>query len=374
MKRALILGFTLVLLVGLGAFSASLSGTLDVTFTIDTQAGGVTTFLDFASVATVVYEVDGWAFTSTSVLNDAGWVNQSFSAEGALGTLEADAGLDFDPGTATFEKFDVDVSFVFGNADVSVDFQLKDKDLTLVLGIEGETDLLELDFRITFGGDDNDFCDLPWAGVKIDLSFPFCCAEADASIDIKCMGFEKACFSVTGLTVPNLPWLAFDATLCLAVQTDADKVITLTAIPDFGLDTCFTVYISQVQTAGSGPTVPLTLGDIVISGIGLECEIGGVLFIGQSYFGLGSKPSLLSGTPYWEAYKISTTSEGDCCGPLTFDVAVFFDQNSAHLFDVAGFEANATYVFGENWTYKMGYEYSATIGLEKWIIGLTIAW
>lgn len=374
MKRALVLGVVAVLALAFCAFSEVLTGTWTFDVELDTLALAATPadFFDFSSTLLVSYEIDNWEFSSNSTINDTGWVDQSFSLDGTLGTFAIDSRLDITTG-GVFEKLDFNVSFPFAALGLDIGIELKDKDLELVLNAQGSTDLIDLEVEIAFGGDDNDVCDLNWAGVDVDIEFPFCCGEIDAAIEITCDGFEGACFAVSGITVPNLPWVSFGARACFDLES---KSLTLTPAFYFGVDVCFDLYITQIQNGGAGPGSVLTLGNYVISGISVDCVIGGdVSFTGQSYFGAGAKPSLLSGTAYWEAYKIATTAGGDCCGPLAFDAAVFFDNTSGSLFDVAGFEVNFSYDVGESLTISMGYDYSTVApGLTLWTIGFVVEW
>ncbi|MGB2982620.1 MAG: hypothetical protein WBC63_02030 [Candidatus Bipolaricaulia bacterium] len=370
MKRALVLGCVCVLALAVVGFPEGLSGEWNLDIELDTLAGNVQDYLDYSSTLLVVYEIDGWEFSSNSTFDDTGWTDQSFSAEGALYVYEIGSRLDFAPG-GLFEKLNFDVSFPLAGLVLGMDFELKDRDVEFVIDAEGSTDLIDLELSVSFGGDDNDFCDLPWSGVDVDVSLPFCCGDFDVSIEFSCDGFEEACFDVSGVAIPNLPWLSLNAGVCFDMQS---KSVTLTPVFDFGVDVCFDLYITEVEDGGHGPNAVLVLGDFVISGIGLSCEIAGVSFVGQSYWGAGGKPSLLSGTEYWEAYQLSTMEEA-CCGPFQFDVSVFFGETSDSLFDVAGFGANFSVGIGEKLTFSMGYDYSVVApGLQLITIGFEVKW
>jgi len=374
MRWALVLGLVAVLALSVCVFSEALTGTWTFNVDLDTLALAATPadFFDFSSTLLVSYEVGDWKASSNSTINNTGWIDQSFSVVGTYFTFDIDSRLDITTG-GVFEKFDFNVSFPFASLGLDVGIELKDKDVELVINAQGSTNLIDLEVEIAFGGDDNDVCDLNWAGVDVDIEFPFCCGEIDAAIEITCDGFEDASFAVSGITVPNLPWVSLGARAAFDLES---KSLTLTPAFYFGVGVCFDLYITQVESGGAGPGSVLTLGNYVISGIGIDCVIGGdVSFTGQSYFGAGAKPSLLSGTAYWEAYKIATTPGGDCCGPLAFDAAVFFEQGGTLLFDVAGFEVNFSYAFGESLTISMGYDYSTVApGLKLWTIGFVVEW
>jgi hypothetical protein len=371
MRKALVLSLALVL--GLSAFAfaqGTLTGTWNTTLTITPNAGSIALFLDFVTELTVTYSVGGWDFTSYSKMDDSGWVEQTFKAGGSFGAFNIVSLLDFGTG-GTFDKWSLDTSFLFGSVDLKFDFDLIPNDLTLGITAGATTGVIDFTVVLAFGATGGG-CDLDWQGVDITVKFPFCCAEVTATIDIDCAGFQQACFAVSGIEIPNLPWVTIGAKVCFELAT---KTLVLTPAFDFGADVCFDLYICQENDGGTGPLGgALRLGDFYIAGIKLECEIGGVTFTGISYWdtvNCNLKPSAL-GT-YWEMYKIATTEEG-CCGPFTFDVAVFFDSGSAFLFDVAAFDANFSYELGANFTLSMGFDYTAAGGLTKWTIGFKITW
>jgi len=375
MKRALVLVLVLTAAVAAALSAQNISGNWTFDVELDALAGDTTDYFDFTSSVTVTYELDGLEFTSVSTINDAGWVDQSFSAAGTVAAFDISSGLDLSTDGA-FEGWDARVTFPFAALDIAFAFELSDSDVALDIGVSGETEMLMLDLTIAFGGDDNDVCDLPWSGAEIGVvGMPFCCAELDASLEISCGGFESACFSVSGIAVPHLPWLTLDAQVCFYVQTDAPKKqLTLTPVFDFGADVCFDVYIDQIEDGGVGPDSALVLGDIVVSGIGFSCEIGGVSFVGQSYFGDGSKPSLLSGTDYWEAYQISTADEA-CCGQLEFSMSIYYAEDSPDLFDIAGFSSSVSYDLGDNLTFNIAHDFSDLApGVDLWTFGFEVTW
>jgi hypothetical protein len=377
MKKSLVLSL-LVLGLGVGVFAQSLSGSWVTTITIDPTALTVAAFLDFSTTLTITYEVGGWSFTSVTDISDLGWTDQDFTVSGSLGAWTFGADLDFDP-TGAFGELGVQTGIALGGMSFGADFTLKDKDVTLVLTGSGSTSLVDVGITITFGGDDNDICDLDWAGVVVEVGFPFCCADVSGSITFDCNGFQGVCFGVTGIVIPNLPWVTIGAEVCF--QTES-KTLTLTPVFDFGADVCFDLYITQDYTGGVGPTSVLVLSDFRISGIGLSCEIGGIGFEALSYWGAAiygpygnDFPGILGGfgQQYWEAYKISTTDDA-CCGPFSFDIAIYFDATSTNLFDIALFVANMELVVAPQFTFGMGLTMDVIAGLTDWTITFTVTW
>jgi hypothetical protein len=99
-----------------------------------------------------------------------------------------------------------------------------------------------------------------------------------------------------------------------------------------------------------------------------------VEFTGISFWGEGTKPGILAGTPYWEAYQIATTDDG-CCGPFTFDITVYFLDGGALLFDIAELEANMSIEVATQFTFSTG----INIVLDpipgfSWTVGFLVEW
>jgi hypothetical protein len=360
MKRALVLSLVVVLGLGIASFAQSLSGEWATTITIDPTALTVAAFLDFSTELTITYEVGGWAFTSYSALSDLGWIDQTFSAEGSLGAWTFGSVVDFDP-TGAFESLDITTGIALGGMSFGVEFTLADKDVTLVLTGSGSTSLVDIDVEITFGGDDNDICDLDWAGVDISLGFPFCCADVSAVIGFNCDGFDTACFTVGGIAIPNLPWLTIGAEVCYGL---VEKTVVLTPSFDFGDIACFDLDI-DVDYVG-GDMAPLDLTGFTITGISLTCDIGAVTFTGVT---------ILEGAdPYFEWYTISTNDDA-CCGPFGFDLGFYFLEGGVRLFDIALIDADMSLQVATQFLFTMGLEINVETGaFTQWTIGFVVTW
>jgi len=362
MKKALVLSLAVILGLGLFASAQVLSGEWYSELTISGFPAPIN--IDYESTLDVSYTVGGWVFASATTLGNAGWTAQSFSADGSLGAFTFGSTLKFDPSVPSFTSWNVTAGLSLGGMELGADGTLADKDLTLILTGSGSTGVVDIDIAATFGGDDNDICDLPWSDITIDVGFPFCCADVNAEIYFTCDGFEYVEFCVTDIALPNFPWLTLDACVLFETQT---KTLTLTPNFDFGADVCFDLYY-DIDTSGN-----LVIGDITFTGIGLECEIGGVSFTGISYWGGGTKPGILAGTNYWEAYQIATTDAG-CCGPFDFDLTVYFEDAHNNLFDVAEFDANMSLQVSDQFTFGMGLDYDVTAGLTEMVVWFDVVW
>jgi hypothetical protein len=105
MKRMLVLIFALGLSVG--AFAGPLSGTWDVSISIDpgaTQAGDL--FIDLSSSLAVTYSVGCVELGSSSTFDSIGWSAQSFTASGVLGAFSFSSTMNFKPRTVTSVVWD----------------------------------------------------------------------------------------------------------------------------------------------------------------------------------------------------------------------------------------------------------------------------
>jgi len=363
MKRALVLSLAVIFGLGIAGMAQTLSGEWDTTIDIGLSPLSI----DINSTLTVTYEVAGWAFTSDTAFGSTGWTGQSFSADGSLGAFSLGSVLKFNPLVPEFTSWEVTAGVSIAGVTFGMDFTLVPDNVTLVLSGSGQAGLVSIDVDVTFGNSENEECDLDWSGVAITVGFPFCCADVELTLALDCDGFDKACFGVTDILVPALPWLTFDAEVCFELQT---KTLNLTPSFDFGDVVCFELYFDvDFDTDGPG----FSFGDITVEGIGLSCDIGGVEFYGLSYWGDGDKPGPLYGTTYWEVYQISTTDDG-CCGPFDFDIAVFFSDEHLSLFDIAEFDANMSIQLASQFTFSMGIDYVVGTGYTTWSLGFNVTW
>jgi hypothetical protein len=377
MKRALVISLICVLGVAFSGLAATLSGSWDTDVTIDPQQTNFNDAIGIVSVLTVAYTVGDWTFTSVTDLNEGGWTDQDFSVAGVLGAFSLTSALDFVPAAATFGSWNTTAAVAIAGVSFSVDFTLADEDVELVLAGSGVAGDVTVGIEVTFGGiardvygviipgGNNGVCDLDWAGVTIDIGFPFCCADIALEVVFDCTGFSSATFTTGGIAIPNLPWVTIDAEL---VYTMTEKTLELSPNFDFGAIVCFDLYF-DVATTGN-----ITLGDISIEGIGLTCDIGAVTFTGLSFWGTGDKPGNLYGTSYWEVYTIETNDDA-CCGPFGFDLSFYFLNGGARLFDIALIDANMSLQVAAQFLFNMGLEINVETGaFSQWTVGFLVTW
>ena len=360
----------LILLTGsVACAAATLTGSWDTDVTLDPRQTDFNDAVGVTSEVTVAYSVDDWTFASITALEDGGWTDQDFAVSGTLGAFTLTSALGFDPATPAFDVWNTTGTVAIAGVSFGADFTLADHDVTLILTGSGTAGDVVLSVQLSFGGDDNDVCDLHWNDLEITLGFPFCCTTLEATVAFDCSGFENIVFEADGIAIPNLPYMVLDVTLEFTVQT---KSLTLSPRFDFGAETCIDLYIEQAYTGGSGTV--LTLESITIEGVGISCSVGGVTFTGLSYWGTGTKPGLLADTPYWEVYSIASSDDG-CCGPFGFNLEVYFLETGTMLFDVSLVKADVSLQIADQFTFSMGMEMDLEIGaFTEWVIGFLVTW
>ena len=107
MKKALVVAIVLILGLGVWAFAGPLTGTWDMSISIDpgaTMAGDL--FIDLSTSLGIDYTVAGWVFGSSSTFDTIGWSAQSFTASGVLGAFSFESTMNFKPRTVTSVVWD----------------------------------------------------------------------------------------------------------------------------------------------------------------------------------------------------------------------------------------------------------------------------
>lgn len=363
MRRALALGLIFVFTSGCIGFAQQLSGSWDLEIEIDPQQVSFADSLGLHSILKVNYTIGDWTFGTATVLAEDGWVDQDFSTTGLLGPYTLTSAVDFNP-DATFGSLVVTTSVPFAGVLLGTQFTLQGDDTFFIFTASGSSGVVNITITVNFG-DDDAVCDFPFDKATISVGFPFCCADISSSLIIGCEGFDQIAFSTSGIAIPNLPWLSIGVQLVYTLQT---KSLTLSPTFNFATETCIDFYI-QVDSSDN-----LTIGDISIEGIKLSCDVGAVTFTGITFWGDGSKPGRLAGTDYWEVYTIETNVDA-CCGPLSFDVSVFFLENGLRLFDVSLFEANLELTVAPQFTFSTGLEIDVEVNATTlWTLGFEIDW
>ena len=366
MRHSLLLGVLAVIALSLAGFGESLTGSWSVDIGLNPQSASFSDALSIETELRVNYSISDWTFGSITEIDKTGWTDQEFSAIGKLGMLSISAALGFDPPTVSFEKWTTTVSGTFAELSFYATFELYDEDAFLTLVGSGTTGDVDVNVTVKFGDDDDPIgeCDLDFTTATIGIDFTFCCTEVETTVYFDCDGFQRIVFRADDIGLPSIPWLTIDAMLEFTVQS---KSLALNPNFEFG-SACMELYVG-VETTGN-----LIIDDIYIDGIKVECTIGTVGFTGISFWGShATKPGVLG--PYWEMYQIESGAGADgCCGPLSVEVAVFFEENSANLFDAAMLTGEVSIGVTENLTFSLELEMDLGTGIDLWTFGLDVVW
>ena len=174
MKKALVLSLAAVLGLGFASFAQTLSGSWDTTIGITPTPVA----LSIDSELVVTYAVSGWSFTSTTVIDETGWLDQTFDVSGALGAFSLGSTLDFSTNPVGFTSWEVTGGLSLAGVSFDATFTLVPGDTTLEIVASGSAGNVDVEVDITFGVPGTS-CDFDFAGVDITIGFPFCCAEVD---------------------------------------------------------------------------------------------------------------------------------------------------------------------------------------------------
>jgi len=329
--------------------------------------------LGFTSTLIVDYTVGGWVFNSTSKFDDTGWIAQSFAATGVLGAFSLTSDLVFAPATAAFTSWDSTGSVSIAGVAFSGEFFLTGVGSGWTFGASGGAGDLTLGATVYLNMDSdgdlvaNEYC-FCFSSVDFDVSFPFACIDlVDISLGFSTAGFDGITFSATGIAVPGIAWLTFDADLTFDDGTDG-KVLEITPAINLGDFTCITLYYDL-----------LTSDTWHIDGIyfyGIEMSSGdlwpGVTFTSLSAFDPADPKDLVL-DPYWEVFTIASEADACCGGGFDFSVATYFEQESGMLFDWGQSTVKVSMGLGSNYTAWTGLTVTDA-GLTEWILGFKVIW
>ena len=98
MKKAIVIGITMILGLGFTALAGPLSGSWASSLVVDPAASS---FTSLTSTLAVDYTVSGWTFGSSSSFTLTGFSSQSFTAGGSFGAFTLSSTMVFDPMAVT---------------------------------------------------------------------------------------------------------------------------------------------------------------------------------------------------------------------------------------------------------------------------------
>ncbi|MEF8837787.1 MAG: hypothetical protein V5A87_08025, partial [Candidatus Bipolaricaulota bacterium] len=88
------------------------------------------------------------------------------------------------------------------------------------------------------------------------------------------------------------------------------------------------------------------------------------------YLNFGSDTPYIVGTTYDEVFRIEKLETFD----LDFTLDTYFDMSNAGLFDLALFDANASYDLSSQFTLGSGLQVSPSSGLNEISLSLDYSW
>jgi hypothetical protein len=369
MKRALV--FSLICVVGLAfaGFAQTLTGTWVTEVCLDPQTDSFAGAISLSSVLGVTYAIGSWAFTTTTTLDGAGWVDQDFSVTGLFGLITVSSALGFDPTVPEFDAWVTTLGLNMAGVSFGAVFTLEPNSTVLELsGSAGVGSDVVGSVAVTLG--DGETCNFDFVDVTIGLDFLFCdCAPIAMEIYFTCDGFEYIEFSTTGIAIPNIPWLTLGADLKFELQT---KSITISPALDFGAFVCIDVYFDITDDGpATFPGGTLVLDTIEIVGIGISCTIGGVDFSALSMF---DADGVDGDGLYWEVYSIDVGADACCGGVFEFGLDMYFDKDHNSLFDVALIVADMKVNVTEQFAFTMGLDIDVNGGFTSWCVGFEVNW
>ena len=384
MKKALVLTLAFALGLGIVAFAAPLSGEWCADITIDPQAQ-TQTFTAFTSTITVDYTVGGWVFESVTGFSLTGWTEQAFSAVGVLGAFTIGSDLVFAPSTALFTSWDSTGSVSIAGVAFNGEFLLTATGSAWLFGATGGAGDLSLGATVYFNGiagtyglevqtDGYCFC---FSSVDFTASFPFTCIDlVEVSLGFSAAtGFDGVTFSVSGIELPGISWITFDADLTFDIG-DTGKELTLTPNLVLGDYSCITLYVAFINQDGlscQSASQPLQITGIEVYGIGLTYSWNGVSFSSYSSFDVAYNEDITGNADYWEVFSITSAADSCCGGGFSFALDTYFDCDSDVLFDWAETDASISYGLGSNFTITTGLNVT-DLGFTEWSIGFCVTW
>jgi hypothetical protein len=376
MKKALVLALTFVLGLGIAAFAGPLSGSwgTDIELTIN-PSGGAITVSDFDSTLIVDYTVGGWTFESESGFDLNGWSTQSFSADGVLGAFTIGSDLVFSPSGASFTSWDTTGSVSIAGVSLDGEFLLTDNASGWTFGASGGAGDLSLSATVYLNMDSDGnivqtgsycFC---FTSVDFDISFPFACIDlVDISLGFSSTGFDGVTFSASGIAVPGIAWLTFDADLTFD-DGETGKSLTLTPAISLGDFTCIELYYELIYEGTTGYKIE----GIDFYGIALEYTWNGVSFSSASSFDADYNEDITGNAAYWEVFTIASTADSCCGGGFDFSVATYFDNDSTKLFDWGESDIDVSVGMGSNFSVSAGLVVDTT-GFTELTVGFDVTW
>ena len=396
-KKFLAVTLVLVLAASFGAVAADekpLTGSWTNTLTLNPQTSPVVTGFD--SDLNVTYVSGGVTYSSTSEFSLTGYTDQEFGVETSVGLLDLSSTANFDPSAPGLDYWSNEATLTLGGVSITDLFLLQNTSNGFGAGMKltfaGETPGgVSVDVDNYFGMEADDDMDSGYAIVTshngsdttygpsslqyvstvltLDNLSMSCCDFSNETKFSEAKGFEYSEFEFS-MSSTNLP-LSLDADLKFEPQT---KSIVLT--PSLTTEwACFSVYTDLTGTLANNGTKGDTIDALEIEGFAIkEVTLGDVMF--SSYTALGSNTvydlnDAFIDASYDEVFRIEKLAKFD----LDFTLDTYFDMTeSDSLFDLALFDASASYELSSQFTLGSGLKVKPGSGLDELSLSLDYSW
>ncbi|MEF8917310.1 MAG: hypothetical protein V5A77_06455 [Candidatus Bipolaricaulota bacterium] len=409
-KKFLAVTLVLVLAAGFMAVAAEhederpLMGSWENELTLDPDA--TPNVIDaFSSTLTVEYMTGGITYESVSEFDIDGYTDQTFNVDATVGLLDLSSTVNFDTQTPGLDYWKNTASLTLGGVSITDTFLLQKTSsygAGMDLAFSGETPGgVSVNVSNYFGMEPDSSAASGYAIVTkhhpddeadsygasslqyvssvltLDNLSLGCCDFSNETMFSEANGFEYSLFE---FTIESNDWpLSLAADLKFTAQT---KSIYLT--PSLTTDwSCFEVYtdLSGVLGNNSPEMSGSTIDGLEVAGFAIkDVELGHVEFSSYTalgghtlydlYLNFGSDTPYIVGTTYDEVFRIEKLETFD----LDFTLDTYFDMSNAGLFDLALFDANASYDLSSQFTLGSGLQVSPSSGLNEISLSLDYSW
>ena len=415
-NRLLVTAAVILSIVTFSVFAGALSGTWQVSLSIDPSPFS---FTDLSSTFAVKYTVGGFTATSDSEFLLAGFIWQRFDVGGTLGAFDIQGDLLFGASTANFVYDQLIITAIIGGIDFGLYWaQLSNAVLSgpadgCVLRMAGSIGDIDVESYFEIGAqvedkNDDDFNGITiyhastgarkhyatnplvvghgFTGARLIVTgWGFgCIDDVSTTLYMTCHGFDYIKFALTGIET-GIEWLNFDVDLMFQLQT---KALVLTPTINLGESTCIDVYAELL----SDPATITSITGIGIYGLGFVSSFGNVTLkdlcvLGTSCYAITTEEygsvieertdALEYGhdfyPDYWEMFSIEVVGDGCCGGSYTFLANTYFQANSDSLFDWGMTHIEASIPINSNLFLTADVEVD-TSGLDYFGFGVKVSW
>jgi len=380
-KKFLALTMVLVLAAGFAAVAQeddrALTGSWENTITL--KPVQTNSFDAFDSTLNVTYNSGGITYNSTSTFDLTGYTSQEFGVSTSVGLLDLDSTMDFDPTSPSLNYWKNTASLTLGGVSITDMFLLQNNGAGMELSFEGETpggvsvtvdnlfglkenDDMDSDYEI-YAGSSFDY----WSTVMtLDNLSLGCCDFSNETKFVEGAEAGSPMFKYSEFSIDMFEAGSLPLSLSADIKFEADqKTVTL----DPGITTdwgCFDVWAVLDSTDSTYDGI--NINGFALTGVNLG-------HVDLSYYSAldGNYVSHWDGISkdYPELLRIDKHEEL----PLDFTLDTYLETGgSGGLFDLALFDASASYALDDEFTLGSGLEVKPSSGLDKLTLSLDYSW